>query len=82
MAGGTPANPATLVGATASQLFGFGFFYEHHGDVVDYRVEDFALRTAQVIWLLWLYLRVAFGASENFEEFFRDHARMVVRLAP
>jgi hypothetical protein len=35
-----------------------------------------------VIRLLELHLRVAFRAREDFKQFFRDHARMVVRLAP
>jgi hypothetical protein len=32
--------------------------------------------------LFELHLRVAFRARKDFEQFFRDHARMVVRLAP
>jgi hypothetical protein len=35
-----------------------------------------------VIGFLELHFRVAFRAREDFEEFLRDHTRMVVRLAP
>jgi len=63
-------------------FFGLGFFDEHYWDAVDDRVEDLALRAAQVIRFLELHLRVAFRAREDFEQFLRDHERMVVRLAP
>ena|ERR1700674_802221 len=59
MAGGTPANPATL--------FGFCLFYEHHGDAVNDRVEDLALGTPEVVRLLELDLGVALGTREDFE---------------
>jgi hypothetical protein len=78
MAGGTPANPAAL----ASWLFRFRLFDEHYGDAVHYRVEDFALRATQVVRFLELHFCVAFRAGEDFEQFLRDHWRMVVRLAP
>jgi hypothetical protein len=35
-----------------------------------------------VVWLFELDLRVAFRARQDFEQLCRDHARMVVRLAP
>jgi hypothetical protein len=59
MAGGTPANPATL--------FGFRLFYEHDGDAVNDRVEDLALGTPEMVRLLELDLGVALGAREDFE---------------
>ena len=79
MAGGTPANPAALA---AWIFFWFSFLDEHHRDPVDYRVEDFALRATQVVRFLELHFCVAFRAGEDFEQFLRDHWRMVVRLAP
>jgi hypothetical protein len=77
MAGGTPANPATL-----AFLLWFSFFDQHYGDAVDDRVEHLALGTAQVIRLYELHLRVAFRAREDFKQVLGDHPRMVVRLAP
>ena len=57
-------------------------FDQHHRNAIDDRVEDFAVRAAQMVGLLELHFRVAFGTGEDFEQFFGDHARMVVRLAP
>ena len=64
------------------RLLRFGFLDEHYRDPIHYRVEDFALRAAQVVRLFELHFRVAFRAREDFEQFLRDHWRMVVRLAP
>src|ERR1019366_9323925 len=56
--------------------FGLGFFDEHHRDAVDDRVEDPTARTAQMVGLYELDLGVAFRARQDFEQLFRDHARM------
>jgi len=61
--------------------FWLRLFDEHHGDVIHDRVEDLALRTAEVIRLFELHLAVTFRAGEDREKFLGDHERMVVRLA-
>jgi hypothetical protein len=58
MAGGTPANPATLVGV----LLRFRFFDEHYRDAFDDRVEDFARWAPKLVRFFELDLGVAFRA--------------------
>src|SRR2546429_8749010 len=64
----------------ARLCLGFAFFDQHHRDAVDDRVEHLAVRAAQLVGLLELHLRVAFRAGQDFEQFLRDHPRMVVRF--
>ena len=61
-------------------LVGLSFFDQHHWDAVDDRVQDLAVRTAQLIGLLEFDLRVALRARQDFEQLLRDHPRMVVRF--
>jgi hypothetical protein len=61
---------------------GLSLFDQHHGDPVDDRIEDLALRTAELVGLLELHLGVAFRARQDFQQFLRDHPRMVVRFGP
>ncbi len=64
MAGGTPASPARRVLAF---LLGFRFLDQHHGYAIDDRIQDLALRAAQVVRLFELHFRVTFRAGEDFE---------------
>ena len=43
-------------------------------------IDNLAVRTAQLVGLLELHFRVTLRTSQDFEEFLRDHPRMVVPL--
>jgi hypothetical protein len=56
----------------------FSFFDEEDRDSVDDRVENLAVRAAEVVGLFQLQPGMALGARQDFEQFARDHLRMVV----
>ena len=60
----------------------FPFLDKEHRDAVDDRIEDLALRAAEMVRFLELQLGVALGARQNLEELLGDHAPMVVRFEP
>lgn len=60
---------------------GLSLFNQHHRNSIDDRIQDLAVRTAELVGLLELHLGVALGARQDFEQFLRDHPRMVVRFA-
>jgi hypothetical protein len=71
-----------LINHGARLFLRLGLFNQHHRDAVDDRIAHLAVGTTQLVWFLELHARVAFRARQDFEQFLRDHPRMVVRFGP
>lgn len=68
-------------GARARFALWLALFDEQHGDAVDDRIEDLAVRAPEVVRLFELQLGVAPRAGQNLEQLLRDHACIVLRGA-